>query len=183
MELLQFPHSAYLVTKAPVSIWDATSPTAPTQAGTWPSGRTCRCKVTISSVSGHTDCAGTLTVGAETLTFTQAGTKTTTSNLTASPIILSSGMDCHVRIIVLDTGGADIQAETLTPIKILYEYVESGFFLPSGVWTTYSGSYALVCNSTIDKNDIIRYNGDDLIVKKIEPLEIFGNELYRILYF
>jgi hypothetical protein len=183
MKLLSFPHDAYLVTKAAVSLFDGTLTASPT-IGSWPTGITGRCKVTISSVAGHTDVAGTITIGSETLTFSQAGTKQTTANLTAKPTITSSGLDCHCHITVIDVGGADVIAETLTALKIKYEYVASGFYQPTGVWTSYSGSYALTKSRLPNKNDIIRYNGDDLVITKIEPFFLLnGNELYRILYF
>ena len=182
MKLLSFPHDAYLVTKAAVSLFDGTLTASPT-IGSWPTGITGRCKVIISSVTGHTDCVGSITIGSETLTFTQAGTKQTTANLTAKPTVTSSGLDCHCHITVIDSGGADVMAETLTALKIRFEPTSKMFMNTTGTWTQ-SQAYAMVVNSTIKINDIIRYNSTDYPVKQIEAFNwLDGNELYRILYF
>ncbi len=182
MKLLSFPHDAYLVTKATVSLFDGALTASPT-IGSWPSGITGRCKVTISSVTGHTDVAGTITIGSEALTFTQAGTKQTTVNLTAKPTVSSSGLDCHCHITVIDTGGADVMAETLTAIKIRFEPTSKSYMSATGTWTQ-SQAYAMVVNSAIKINDIIRYNSIDYPVKQIEAFNLLnGTELYRILYF
>ncbi|MCK9568968.1 hypothetical protein M0R72_08510 [Candidatus Pacearchaeota archaeon] len=182
MKLLSFPHDAYLVTEAAVSLFDGTLTASPT-IGAWPSGVTGRCKVTISSVTGHTDVAGTITIGTETLTFIQAGIKQTTVNLTAKPTVTSSGLDCHCHITVVDTGGADVVAETLTAIKIRFEPTSKMYMNATGAWTQ-SQAYAMVVNSTIKINDIIRYNSTDYPVKQIEAFNwLDGIELYRILYF
>lgn len=182
MDLLSFPHSAYSVAKAPVSLFDGTLTASPT-ISTWPAGITGRCKVTISSAVGHTDCVGSMTIGSETLTFAQAGTKQTTVNLTTKPTVTSSGLDCHCHITVIDTGGVDVMAETLTAIKIRFEPTSKMYMSPSGNWTQ-SQAYAMVVNSTIGVGYTIRYNSTDYPVKQIEALNLLdGNELYRILYF
>lgn len=186
MELLSFPHSAYLVTEAAVSLFDGTLTASPT-IGAWPTGITGRCKVTISSVTGHTDCAGTITIGSETLTFlagsTPPITKQTTVNLTAKPTVTTSGLDCHCHITVIDTGGADVVAETLTAIKIRFEPTSKMYMNATGTWTQ-SQAYAMVVNSTIKLTDVIRYNSTNYPVKQIEALNwLDGTELYRILYF
>ena len=182
MKLLSFPHDAYLVTKAAVSLFDGTLTASPT-IGSWPTGITGRCKVIISSVTGHTDCVGSITIGSETLTFTQAGTKQTTANLTAKPTVTSSGLDCHCHITVIDSGGADVMAETLTALKIRFEPTSKMFMNTTGTWTQ-SQAYAMVVNSTIKINDIIRYNSTSYPVRQIEAFNwLNGNELYRILYF
>lgn len=182
MKLLKFPHTAYLVEKAAVTIFDGTITATPTLTA-WPAGITGRCKVTLSSFTGHTDCAGSITVGSETLTFTQAGTKLTTTNLTSLPSVSSSGLDCHCRIAVIDSGGAEISAETLTTIKIRFEPTSKSFVDASGSWTQ-STAFAMVQNSSIELNDIIRYNSINYPVKQIEAFNwLDGNELYRVLYF
>jgi hypothetical protein len=67
-----------------------------------------RCAVTLSTAAGHVDCAGSVTVGSETLTFTAAGKKTTTTFLSALPAILCTGLDCDVLVEALNSGGAPI---------------------------------------------------------------------------
>jgi hypothetical protein len=181
MRLLSFPHSAYLVTKAAVSLFDGTLTASPT-IGAWPTGVTGRCKVTISSVTGHTDVAGRITIGSENLDFLAAGTKQTTVNLTAKPTVTSSGLDCHCHITVIDTGGADVTAETLTSLQIRFEPTSKMYQSPAGAWTQ-STAYCMVVNSTVKINDIIRYNSTDYPVKQIEAFNwLDGTEIYRILY-
>ena len=186
MKLLSFPHDAYLVTKTAVSLFDGTLTASPT-IGSWPTGITGRCKVIISSVTGHTDCVGSITIGSETLTFpaglTPPITKQTTVSLTAKPTVSSTGLDCHCHITVIDTGGADVMVETLTALKIRFEPTSKMFMNTTGSWTQ-SQAYAMVVNSTIKINDIIRYNSTSYPVRQIEAFNwLNGNELYRILYF
>ena len=180
MKILDFPDSGYLVTVAETSIFDGTLTASPT-IGSWPSGITGRCKVTLSSVSGHADCAGTITIGGETLTFTQAGTKITTVNLSAKPAVSSSGLDCHCHITVIDAGGAPVMTETATATKIQFENTSSGFFTPEGVWKVYSGSYAL-CKDAAAVDDILRYNSVDMPIKKVDVEKWFSKVLYYIFY-
>lgn len=182
MKLLDFPHSASLVTNAPVMLFDGLT-TASITLGTWPAGRTGKIKATVSSVAGHTDCAGTLMLGTETLTFIQAGTKTTTVDLTANPAASSANLDCHLHLEVVDTGLAPIMAETLTTIMIRFEPTSKTYQNAQGAWTQ-SQAYAMVVGSTIGLNSVIRYNSIDYTTKQIEAFNwLDGTELYRILYF
>jgi hypothetical protein len=185
MGLLAFPTTAYLVTEAAASLLDGniTAGTV-TLTGTWPAGYTGRLKIIISSVSGHTDCAGSLLIGGtETVTFTAAGTKITTTNLTANPAVVCTGLDCHCHITVITTGGADIMAETLTLLKVRHEPEYVTIRNPDGSYTTYNG-YCMVVNSTIGNGDKIRINSTDYHVKRIEPQSnLKGTEIYRIVYF
>ena len=180
MKILAFPDDGFLVTKAAVYLFDGTLTASPT-IGSWPSGVTGRCKVTLSSVTGHADCAGTITIGSETLTFAQAATKITTTNLTAKPAVSSVGLDCHCHITVIDAGGAPVEAETATATKIQFENTSSGFFTPEGVWKVYSGSYAL-CKDAAAVDDILRYNSIDMPIKKVDVEKWFSKVLYYIFY-
>ncbi|MCK9570644.1 hypothetical protein M0R72_16975 [Candidatus Pacearchaeota archaeon] len=184
---MPFPHAkltdpAYLVTKAPASLFDGTA-TATFTLGTWPSGRTGRLKITISSVTGHTDCAGSIAAGSETLTFTQAGTKTTTVNLTANPVTTSTGLDCHVHITVIGVGGADILTETLTAIDIKYKDETKYFSQAIG------GFVVRPAHCTTDETasvvgDVIRYAGVDHVIKAIHTTDDrHGLEIKRKLEF
>jgi len=84
---------------------------------------------------------------------------------------------------VIDTGGADVVAETLTAIKIRFEPTSKMYMNASGAWTQ-SQAYCMVVNSTIKISDAIRYNSTNYPVKQIEALNwLDGTELYRILYF
>ena len=184
---MPFPHAklcdpAYLVTKAAASIFDGTMVASPT-IGTWPTGITGRCEVTLSSVTSHTDCAGTITIGSETLTFIQAGTKTTTVNLTSKPTVTSSGLDCHCHITVTDTGGADVLVETLTAIDIKFKD-ETEYYSQ-----TIGGFVKRPAHCTTDETasqvgDIIRFGGVDHVIKAIHPTDDrHGLEIKRKLEF
>ena len=168
---------AVLVTKSPVSLYDGTS-AATFTLGTWPSGKTGRLKITCSSVTGHTDCAGSITVGGELVTFT-AGltppiTKQTTTSLTANPVITSTGLDCHVHITVIDTGGVDILAETLIAIDTRIEAYNSGFYNSQGVWT--KTNTLILCKTELQIGDIVRKGTRDYKIQNAEDNPDLGQE-------
>ena len=173
MKILDFPDSGYLVTVAETSIFDGTLTASPT-IGSWPTGITGRCKVTISSVTGHADCAGTITIGGETFTFSQAGTKITTTNLTAKPSVSSTGLDCHCHITVIDAGGADVVTETLTAINTRIESYQSGFYNAQGVWTKTDSM--ILSDTSLAINDIVRKGTQDYIIQKADDNPDLGQE-------
>ena len=177
MKLLSFPHVAYLVTTAAASLFDGTITASPT-ISLWPTGITGRCKVVMSSVIGHTDCVGSITIGSETLTFpagmTPPMTKQTTISLTAKPTITSSGLDCHCHITVIDVGGADVTAETLTAINTRIEAYNSGFYNSQGVWTK---TNSLILSTTeLQIGDIIRKGTRDYRIQNAEDNPDLGQE-------
>ncbi len=179
LKILEFPEDAYLVTKAPASLFDGNS-SATLTLNAWPSGVTGRLKITISAIAGHADVTGTITVDGEVVTFTQAATKTTTNSLTAKPAVTTSGLDCHIHITVISVSGADIEVETATATKIQFENTASGFFTPEGTWKVYSGSYAM-CKDSAEVGDILRY-GSDMPIKKVDIEKWFSKVLYYIFY-
>jgi hypothetical protein len=182
---MPFPHAklcdpAYLVTKAAASIFDGTMIASPT-IGAWPTGITGRCKVTLSSVTSHTDCSGTITIGSETLTFTQAGTKQTTVSLTAKPTVTSSGLDCHCTVI--DSGGADVLAETLTALDIKWKD-ETKYFSSSIGGFVIRPAHCITDETASVVGDVIRYAGVDHVIKAIHPTDgRHGLEIKRKLEF
>jgi hypothetical protein len=179
-------NSSYLVTKAAVSLYDGNAAATLTLTGTWPTGKTGRLKITISSVAGHTDCAGTMTVGSETLTFTQAATKLTTTSLTANPSVTTSGLDCYIHITVIDVAGQDIIAETLTSIDVSWNDTQKYIPDSSGGWTVITETYATTDNSSIVAGDVLRKTsaGTDYKVRAVKPINNFlGLEIKRKLIF
>jgi hypothetical protein len=70
-----------------------------------------RCRVTVSAVTGHTDMTGSLAVGADSLVFVQAGAKTTDTLLSALPVVVNNGLNCHVLIEAIDEDGNDISVD------------------------------------------------------------------------
>lgn len=166
---------AFRVVKAAVSLFDGTLTASPT-IGSWPSGITGRCKVTVSSVSGHTDCAGSLTIGSESHTFTAAGqTWITTTLLTSKPAVSSSGLDCHCHITVIDSGGADVVAETLTAIDTRIESHSSLIPTANGLYTVVQDTQ-IISNTLLAVNDVVRKGTTDYIIKKADDNPDLGQE-------
>lgn len=155
----RFLHLAKRCTKAAASIFDGTMVASPTISA-WPTSITGRCKVVLSSVTSHTDCAGTITIGSETLTFTQAATKTTTVNLTAKPAVSSTGLDCHCHITVIDTGGADVLVSTETDLPCKIEIKSKSIPSPQGGWTSVA-STQMQARGTFDVGDMIKFDIDN----------------------
>jgi hypothetical protein len=180
MKILEFPEDAYILTYANHELFDDTTAATLTLTGSLPSV-SFRCRVTLSTVPGHADCAGSVVVGSETLDFLAAGTKTTTTALSALPTITTSGLDCHILVEAITTGGAPIQAETATATKIQFENTASGYFNAQGQWTVYSGSYAM-CRDAAAVGDKLRYGGADLPIKKVDTEKWFSKILYYIFY-
>lgn len=144
-----------------------------------------RCEVAVSNTTGHTDCAGSVTVGSETLAFAAAGKKKSTLDLTALPVITTSGLDCTLLIVAISPGGAPLQTETLTAIKIRMKSKSKSIPSPSGGWESIRESYALSwAADAVAKGDIIRYGGKDYTVSAIEPMRGFASsEIVRKLIF
>jgi hypothetical protein len=156
---------AYWVTKANHVLYSGLSVASPVLTGSLPSV-TFRVAVTISSTTGHADCAGSAVVGSETLTFAVAGKKTTTMSLSALPAISCSGLDCNILVEAISVGGAPLQTETQTAIKIRKEAYQSGYFNAAGVWTATRD--AVYCTAVMAVGDKIRFNGTDYTILKVE---------------
>lgn len=175
-----------LVSKGPTYLFDNTVPSgAVTLSGTWPSGYTGRLKITTSSVTSHTDCAGVLTIGGtETVTFTAAGTKITTTSLTANPSVSNSGLDCHLHIIVIDTGGSPILAETTTSLTVRFAEKQNRVQDAAGTWTTTKNTICFTTSTAPKIGDIIRYGSTDYVISDILiRRNKAGTEVFRTLLF
>lgn len=184
-----FPHvklcdPAYLVTKATKKLFDAVPGASPiTLTGTAPTTQfKCRCKVSASGT--HTDLVGHLYINAEDLNFT-AGvtTKQSTTLLTSIPVVTYSGLDCSVLIECVDSGGADIKAETLTAIDIKYKDETKYFSTSIGDFVT-RPAHCTTDETASQVGDTIRYAGVDHIIKAIHPTDDrHGLEIKRKLEF
>lgn len=182
MQLLNFPHAANLVVKSSHVLYNAASASPLVLTGTLPSVGF-RCSVRLYIATTKTDCAGTVTIGSEVLSFGAAGTKFTTILLYALPTIITTGLNCMIEIVAVDSHGARIEDETLTGIKIRFEPTTKMYTAPGGAWTQ-SIAYAMIVNTTVKLDDVIRYNSIDYSIKQIEAFPwLDGTELYRILYF
>ncbi len=144
-----------------------------------------RCEVTVSSATGHADCAGSVAVGGETLNFAAAGKKKSTVDLTALPVVTPSGLDCNVLVEAISPGGAVLQLETSTAIKIRMKSKSKSIPSPSGGWESIRESYAISwASDAVAKGDIIRYGGKNYTVSAIEPMRGFASsEIVRKLIF
>ena len=181
---MPFPHAkltdpANLVTKAPVTFYNGASAATLTLTGTWPANGS-KLSITLSGA----DCAGTLTInGTETITFTQAGKKTSTSALTARPTITTSGLNCTILITCLDSGLAPIMAETLTPIDIKFHDEQEYYSQAIGGFVK-RPAQAITDETASLVNDVIQYNGVDYPIKAIHPKrDRLGIERRRVLQF
>jgi hypothetical protein len=184
----KFPESASLVKRVAWSLYNGTPTSSPLTISTPPTG-SFRCKVTLISVSGHTDCAGTIVVGSETLTFSQAGTKLTTTTLTAKPTVTFANIDCHIHLTALSTSGSDIEKETLTTIDISFDDSRKGYYNEQGIWTV-NNSRVLTEDTMAVIGDIIRYTAEgdsasvDYIIKSIQRVKnARAVEQFRVLQF
>lgn len=182
MKLLDFPHDAYWVNRGVKTLYDDVPTESPiTLTGSAPSV-SFRVKVTISAVTDHEDCTGTVNINSETLTFTKAATKLSTTLLTVLPTVTYSGLDCNIAITCIDSMGVVINGETLTAFKMRFEATSKTYMDRLGNWTQ-SEAFAMT-TSPVGLADIVRYGGIDYEVKKVESYPwLDGTELYRILYF
>ncbi len=188
MDLLNFPRSAYIVEHSIKELYDGVptaSPISSSAIGTPPTVAY-RCRVTVTSVTGHANCTGSVTIAGEAMDFATSGQKKTyTTTITASnkPVISYSGLNCSILIECLDVAGQEILTETTTAIAVKYEPELVTLREPTGAFTTYNG-YFMMVNSTVDLGSVIRFNSIDYNPKRIEPLcWIDGTEVYRIVYF
>ena len=118
---------------------------------------TFKCKITLSAIGAHTDCAGTVTVNAEVITFTQAATKSTTTNLTVLPTIVTANLDCEVKITCIDTAGADLNYVTYAAFYCRWQDVNILFMNNVGTWT--QSNAKVVCKEAYAVGDYIRKYG------------------------
>ena len=144
--------NAYLVTKGTWQVWNALSAATLTPL-VFPT-QNCRLSVTLSASTTHTDCAGTITIGTETLTFTAAGRKDATTLLTSAPAITTSGLNCWILIEAYDRGGLPIPKETLTDIEIIV-FPRTQWTFISGLWT--QTDFDIRTTAEAQVGDVIRF--------------------------
>ena len=172
--------SAYLVAKATKTLYNAvpaSSPISSTLISTPPTVAY-RCKVTLAASTTHTDCAGSITIGSDTLTFSAAATKICTTTITANtkPAISYSSLDCNILIECLDVGGQPIQGETLTAINIRLEPRQSSVPQANGTFIKVTDT-AIYSETALVVGDIIRVNSTDYSIKQADPEYDLGGEI------
>jgi hypothetical protein len=174
---------AYLVTKAPVTFYNGLSSATLTLAGTWPTNGS-KLSIVASAITGHTDCAGRVTInGTESIDFLVAGKKTSTISRTARPTITTTNLDCNLVITCMDSGLAPILAETLTAIDIKFTD-EAEYYSQAMCIFVKRPAQAITDETTSQINDVIRFNGIDYPIKAIHAKrDRLGIERRRILQF
>ena len=184
----RFLHLAKTCTKAITKLYDAVPTASPISAASiaTPPAVTYRCRATVATSTTHTDCAGTLTIGSDTLTFTTSGqVKICTTNITAStkPSISYSGLDSKITIECIGTGGAPIMAETLTAIDIKFKD-ETEYYSQAIGGFVKRPAQCVTDETASCINDVIRYNGIDYPIKAIHAKrDRLGIERRRVLQF
>ncbi len=174
----------YRVQKANWELYNDTSAATLTLTGNAPTV-SYRLRIATSSVTGHTDCVGTLTInGTETLTFTQASTKISTTYLTADtlPVVTTSGLDCNILIEVLSAGGAILQEETAKEIDCRFQDTQKSFRDASGNWSQ-SQAIAYVSESECIIGTIFSCGGYDYNIAQVSIMAgLDGSEEGRKLW-
>ena len=141
-----------------------------------------RCKVTISAVTGHTDCAGSIVIGTETLTFIQATTKQTTVLLSSLPVTTYTNLDCNILITAIDSGGAPISSDTQTALDCRFQDTQKSFRLPSGEFSQ-SQAIAYTNDSRCVIGTLFSYGGYDYSIAQVSVMTgLDGSEEGRKLY-
>ncbi len=172
---------AYQVTTAPKKLYDAVPASSPiTLVGSAPS-TAFKCEVTVSASGSHTDCVGRVTIGSENFDFLAAGTKRSTVNLSALPIVTYANLDCKITIECIDSGGAPIQTETLTAILTLIEPHTSGIMNAQGIWTSINDTQ-IFSDTELAINDIVRKGTKDYRIKKVDENDMLGDEVEYYTY-
>lgn len=188
----RFRHLATRITKTVATLFSGTSAATLTLTGTWPTGGA-RLSIVTSSVTGHTDCAGRVTVnGTENIDFLAAGKKTTTAALTSLPTITTSGLDCNLVITVITSGGAPVYTEAETDLYCKIEIKSKSVPSPTGGWTSIQAT-TLQARGTFAVNDVIKFDidnpfdptdGAEYSISSVKPkVAYMGKESIKILTF
>lgn len=155
---------AYKVVTAAKQLYSGLTAASLTMTATAPA-EAFRVAITLSAITGHADVAGTVTVGSEVITFTTATRKTTTTLLSARPVVQCANLDCNILVECINSGGAPITAETTTAIKVLVETNQGGFFDANGVWIKTDD--LIMSETLMAVGDRVRVGAQDYIIKKV----------------
>ena len=176
-------NTCYLVAKASYVLFSGQSATSLALTKIWPASFAGRVAVTVRSATGHTDCAGSVTVGSEAKTFSTSGQRLTyTTFLSALPVISTSGLDCNILVEVITTSGQPYYEETLTSITCRWTATQKSFRNSIGEWET-SDAEVLTTSTACDATDTLRYEGLDYVIRQVNPYsKLSGREFLRKLY-
>lgn len=155
---------AYKVVTAAKQLYSGLTAPTLTLTGTAPADPF-KLALTTSIVAGHTDVNGSVVVGSETIPFNSATRKTSTTLLSAIPVIACPGLDCNILVECINSGGAPIMTETLTAIKVLVETNQGGFYDAAGAWIKTDD--LIMSETLMAVGDRVRVGAQDYIVKKV----------------
>ena len=173
--------AGYRVTRAPWQLYNALVRATLTLTGLLPAVPF-RCSVRPYAVAGHSDCAGSVVVGSETLTFTAAARKTTAIALSALPVVTTSGLDCNLEILAVDVAGQVLLIETQTALDCRFRNSQKRFQDEKGDWVL-SQATAITDDPACEIGTIFSYGGYDYQISQMSAAaDIGGDEVFRKLY-
>jgi len=76
--------------------------------------------ITLSEITDHTKCTGTVTIDEEDLTFSGENRLVTERVYPTAPVIVTVDLDCNAKIECVTEFGEIIEIDSLTPIMILW---------------------------------------------------------------
>ena len=183
----KFLDTATLLQKASWQLYSALSAATLTLL-TPPTGNF-RLKITLSASTTHTNCGSVahpayIYINASQVTFTQAGTQTTSTTLSAIPVITTSGLDCWILIEAIDTSGQPIYKETSTSIACFYDESVKGYYGANGVWTVSNSRMETDEAPTAVVGDTVTFDGRTFPIKFVTIRKNrLRLELFRVLQF
>lgn len=193
----RFKHLAKRISHLPVTLFSGTSTSSLTLTASWPPTGS-KLSIVAASVSGHTNCGsvgtpGTITINSGTpISFTQAGSKQSTVALTSIPTITTANLDCHLEILVKDSGLAPVYADTETDLPCKISPKIKWLPSPQGGWTSIQTTI-VEARGIFAVGDLIKFdpdypfdptNGTSRPIASARPKsEYMGKESIKILEF
>ena len=172
--------TGYRVLRSIKELYDDDSAATLTLTGTAPTVNY-RLRITLSG----DDCDGTITINAtETLRFYAAGTKVTTTHLTADvlPTVTTVNLSCNILIECIDTGGSPIYEETALEIDCRFQDTQKAFIDPTGKWTN-SSAIVYTNEDSCNIGTTFSYDGYDYNIAQVSIMtDLDGAEEGRKLY-
>lgn len=176
-------HTCYKVAKASYVLYSGLAAASLVLTKAWPASFTGRVAVTVTSATGHADCAGSVTVGSEAKSFSASGQRLTyTTFLSALPAISTSGLDCNVLVEVITTSGQPYYEETLTAVKCFWSASQKSFKDTMGNFVM--SDAVVLTQVAINATDTLRYDGINYMVKSVgggvDDKAIPGHDLRKL---
>jgi hypothetical protein len=177
---MSYPHLAKKVVKALVTFYNGISSGSLTLIGAWPTNGS-KLQIVASSVTGHTDCTGRVTInGTENIDFVAAAKKISTTALTTRPTITTSNLDCNMVITCLDPGSQPIYTSTETDLPCRIYLKRKYLPAPQGGFTQIQETLLECRDLTIIPGTTIKFDitnrkvptaGIEYTVSAIDPVD------------